>query len=131
MITIKKEQYTFPHTDIECRYEGDHWECKLYLDPIASTWEKYDVLIYTVLMFETNEIPAYSELVSGIVKYRYDSDKIEAITLNYLDRDNMTDEKREEAENDMKSLQMWRTESKTMANKLLSIVLEVNKTISF
>lgn len=71
------------------------------------------------------EIPiTYEQLVAAIVKKKYDNDKVEAVTANFIAAQTLStkkDARATEHESEYNAYQEWRNKAKTIAKEVIGI----------
>ena len=67
---------------------------------------------------------SYGTIISAIIALRYSNDEITAISLNYLNKDNASDEKMTEYIEEYQGLQEWRSMAKEVAASAIAYAKE-------
>lgn len=80
--------------------------------------------VYKIYSVQLGREFAYGSIISAIIAMRYSNDEITAISLNYLNKDNASDEKMTEYIEEYQSLQEWRSMAKEVAASAIAYAKE-------
>jgi len=80
--------------------------------------------VYKIYSVSLGREFSYGTIISAIIALRYSNDEITAISLNYLNKDNSSDEKRMEYIEEYQGLQEWRSMAKEVAARAVAYAKE-------
>lgn len=80
--------------------------------------------VYKIYSIQLGREFAYGSIISAIIAMRYSNDEITAISLNYLNKDNASDEKMTEYIEEYQGLQEWRSMAKEVAASAIAYAKE-------
>ena len=80
--------------------------------------------VYKIYSVQLGREFAYGSIISAIIAMRYSNDEITAISLNYLNKDNASDEKMTEYIEEYQGLQEWRSMAKEVAASAIAYAKE-------
>ncbi len=80
--------------------------------------------VYKIYSVSLGREFSYGTIISAIIALRYSNDEITAISLNYLNKDNSSDEKRMEYIEEYQGLQEWRSMAKEVAASAVAYAKE-------
>ena len=71
--------------------------------------------VYKIYSIQLGREFAYGSIISAIIAMRYSYDEVTAISLNYLNKENATEDKAAEYSKEYNELQEWRVVAKEVA----------------